>query len=354
MVACFRYFKFLLAVLASFSIFAAASFAQSGDVDTLSGRIGTLEFKFTVPPAGWKDSPEIRMRAREIMRAEGSIYDPAFAFENQKSGAFLIGTWSPFTNGFAVEAPQMHAEPPFFPSSWGIKPDQISRHLSEPSGREMRYSLIRVLGQGDGRTFAGKLKSTKTLAVFVSMPIQFENSSTVGSGMVSFSYRAPESGDVRNSRTPGDVLVGTLIENLKPQAGIRLISAAAFRSRVPQDSPDSIQNDSTEKSSGKVAVERTPATLESQPKAVEVANTISRINIELLQEYKNLARDSKSFIPSVPTAEMMGKCTGPSQVKGALTKDLQDSTIENNAAHIKCEALVKQWADWYSAQKGKK
>lgn len=43
MVACFRYFKFLLAVLASFSIFAAASFAQSGDVDTLSGRIGTLE-----------------------------------------------------------------------------------------------------------------------------------------------------------------------------------------------------------------------------------------------------------------------------------------------------------------------
>lgn len=354
MVACFRYFKFLFAVLASFSIFIVPGFAQSGDVDTLSGRIGALEFKFTVPASGWKDSPEIRMRAREIMRAEGSIYDPAFAFENQKSGAFLIGTWSPFTNGFAVEAPQMHAEPPFFPPSWGIKPEQLSRYLSESSGREMRYSAIRVLGQGDGRTFAGKLKSTKTLAVFVSMPIQFENGSTIGSGMVSFSYRGPESGDVKNSRTPADVLVNTLIEKLKPQDGVRLISAAAFRARIPQDPSDSIQNDAPEKPSGKLAVERTAAASEPQPKAGEVANTISRINIELLQEYKNLARDSKSFIPLVPTAEMMMKCTGPGQIKGALIKDLQDSTAENNAAHIKCEAVVKQWIDWYSAQKGKK
>ncbi len=286
------------------------------------------------------------------MRTEGSIYDPAFAFENQKTGAFLIGTWSPFTNGFAVEAPQMYAEPPFFPSSWGIKSEQISRYLSEPSGREMRYSAIRVLGQGDGKTFAGKQKSTKTLALFVSMPIQFENGSTVGSGMVSFSYRGPEAGDVKNTRTPADVLVNTLIENIKPQDGIRLISAAAFRAKMPQDASDSTQSETSEKSSGKAVLERSSAPSEAQPRAGEVASAISKINIELLQEYKNLARDSRS--PVVPTADMMLKCGGPAHIKGVSIRDLQDAAVENNAAHIKCEAVVKQWIDWYNAQRGKK
>lgn len=352
MIACSRKYKILLVFLATFSMMSGHVLAETGDVDTFAGKIGALEFKFTVPSSGWRDSPEIRARAREIMRTEGSIYDPAFAFENQKTGAFLIGTWSPFTNGFAVEAPQMYAEPPFFPSSWGIKPDQISRNLSEPNGREMRYSAIRVLGQGDGKTFAGKQKSTKTLALFVSMPIQFENGSTVGSGMVSFSYRGPEPGDMKNSRTPADVLVNTLTENLKPQDGIRLISASAFRTRVPQDPSDSTQSETSEKRSGKVVPERSLAASEPQPKTGDVANTISKINIELLQEYKNLARDSKS--PLVPTGDMMLKCGGPAHIKGASIKDLQDSSIENNSAHIKCEAVVKQWIDWYNAQKGKK
>lgn len=352
MIAFSKSYKFVLAVFASFLMLAESGFTQSGDAEMFSGKIGALEFKFTTPPSGWRDSPEIRMRAREIMRAEGSIYDPAFAFENQKSGAFLIGTWSPFTNGFAVEAPQMHAEPPFFPSSWGIKPDQLSRYLSEPSSREMRYSAIRVLGQGDGKTFAGKTKSTRTLALFVSMPIQFENGSTVGSGMVSFSYRGPEPGDVKNSRTPADVLVSTLIENLRPQDGIRLISAASFRSRVPQDPSENTQNENADKSSGKNGSERSSASPEPQPKAGEVANTINKINIELLQEYKNLPRDTKALL--LPTADMMLKCGGPAYIKGAAIKDLQDSTIENNVAHIKCESLVKQWIEWYNAQKGKK
>jgi hypothetical protein len=349
-----RYLNYSLAVAASFLMTIQCVWAEGVEVDTFSGKIGALEFKFTAPPSGWKDSPEIRVRAKELMRMEGSIYEPAFAFENQKSGALLIGTWSPFTNGFAVDAAQMDAEPPFFPSSWGIKPDQIGRYLSPSNGKEMRYSSIRVLGQGDGRTFAAKQKSIKTLGVFVTMPIQFENSSSVGSGMVSIDYRGREDGDVKNVRTPADVLINTLIENLKPQAGVRLISASAFRAKMPQDASGGTQNDSPEKSSGKLVSEQPQASSETQLKLGEVANTISKINIELLTDYKNLARDSKSFIPLAPTPEMMLKCGGPAQVKGASIKDLQDSTIENNAAHIKCESVVKQWIDWYNAQRGKK
>ena len=45
------------------------------------------------------------------------------------------------------------------------------------------------------------------------------------------------------------------------------------------------------------------------------------------------------------------KCTGPTQIKGVLIKDLQDAATENNAAHIKCESLVKQWIDWYKGKK---
>ena len=282
---------------------------------------------------------------------EGSIYDPAFAFENQKSGALLIGTWSPFTNGFAVDAAQMDAEPPFFPSSWNIKPDQFSRYLSPPNAKEMRYSVIRVLGQGDGKTFAGKIKSIKTYGVFLAMPIQFENSSAIGSGMVSIDYRGPEAGDVKNSRPPADVLISTLIDNLKPQDGIHLISASTFRAKTQQDASGGSQNDLLEKSGGKSKLEQSATGAEPQLKAGEVANTISKINIELLSDYKNLARDSKSFIPLVPTAEMMMKCTGPTQIKGVLIKDLQDAATENNAAHIKCESLVKQWIDWYKGKK---
>ncbi len=352
MIDCLKYFNLSLAVAASFLMTSECSWAQSGDVDTFSGKVGVLEFKFTASPSGWRDSPEARIKAKELMKIEGSIYEPAFAFENQKSGAFLIGTWSPFTNGFAVDAAQMDSEPPFFPSSWGIKPDQISRYLSPPNVKEMRYSAIRVLGQGDGRTFAGKLKSTKTMGVFLTMPIQFENGSAVGSGMVSVDYRGPEAGDVKNSRTPADVLINTLIENLRPQAGVRLISAAAFRARTPQDSSGDAQNDSSEKPSAKVMSDQATTSSGSQLKAGEVGNAISKINIELLQEYKNLARDSKS--PLAPTADMMLKCGGPAHIKGVSIKDLQDSSIENNAAHIKCEAVVKQWIDWYNAQKGKK
>ena len=118
MISSARYLSYSLAVAASFLMSIQSVWAEGGEVDTFSGKVGALEFKFTAPPSGWRDSPEVRVRAKEIMRMEGSIYEPSFAFENRSSGALLIGTWSPFNNGFAVDAAQMDAEPPFFPSSW--------------------------------------------------------------------------------------------------------------------------------------------------------------------------------------------------------------------------------------------
>lgn len=352
MIGCMKYFHFSLGLIASFLLTMEPGLAQVGEADIFSGKVGVLEFKFTGPPAGWKETSESRLKAREILRAEGVTVEPAFAFENQKTGGFLFGTWSPFTDGFALDAQQMYADPPFFPSAWGLKADQISRYLSPQSSKEMAFTWLRALGQGDGKTFAGKSKAIKTLGIFVTMPIQFENGLSVSSGMVSLDYRGPESGEVKNTKTPADNLISMLIENLKPQANISLISSSAFRAKVAQSSKDTVQNGASEKLSSKAVSEQPAVSSESQMKAGEVASTISRINIELLQEYKNWARDSRS--PLVPTADMMLKCGGPGHIKGASLKDLQDSTIENNLAHIKCESLVKQWIDWYNVQKGKK
>jgi len=352
MIGCVKYFHFSLGLIASFLLTMEPGLAQVGEADIFSGKVGVLEFKFTGPAAGWKETPESKLKAREILRAEGVTVEPAFAFENQKTGGFLFGTWSPFTDGFAVDAQQMYAEPPFFPSSWGVKADQIGRYLSPQSSKEMAFTWLRVLGQGDGKTFAAKSKAIKTLGIFVTMPIQFVSGSSVSSGMVSLDYRGPESGEVKNTKTPADNLIGMLIENLRPQPNISLISSSAFRAKVAQNSQGTVQNDASEKLGSKAVSEQPSASAESQIKGGEVANTISKINIELLQEYKNLARDSKSLL--VPTADMMLKCGGPALIKGASIKDLQDATIENNVAHIKCESLVKQWIDWYNVQKGKK
>jgi len=327
--------------------------AQAVEADVLAGKVGILEFRIPAV-TGWKETNEARGRVLELMRSEGANAEPAFAFENSKTGAVLFGTWTPIRQGLAFDAEQLAAEPPWFPESWGLKLSQVEG-IFVPSAKGMHYAQLRAAGLGDGRTFSGKVKTVKTLGIWVTMPLQYETANGSGSGVVTFDYRGPDGVDSKNQKVTGDTLMNALIDGLKAQNGIRLISSDVYRAKYPKDSPTAVKENSTHERSSVIAQGSGPVAItKSDVPNKEVSNAISLINEPIVGSRGRADAVLATTAPKEVEA-LMQKCSvlETIPVDGSML-DLVVKVRENNVKAVECVRRHDQLIDWINAQKGKK
>jgi hypothetical protein len=222
-------------------------FAQSGNPEVLSGTIGLVDFKVTAP-SGWKikDSPEAVSKVADILADEGIKFKQNFVFANEKTGALLFGYWNEFPRGFAFEASQALDREPTFPDSWGIDPGQVTSGVKTSykalENKGIEYAIVRAVGMGDGKTFVGKSKSLKTLAIWANVPIQYESQSKSGAGMIMLQYRGPDFNDGKNTKLlvdtqkmAGDTLIRDLIDSFKIESNVSIITAEEYKSKYPKE-----------------------------------------------------------------------------------------------------------------------
>jgi hypothetical protein len=327
--------------------------AQAIETDVLAGKVGILEFRIPAV-TGWKETNEARGRVIELMRSEGANAEPAFAFENSKTGAVLFGTWTPIRPGLAFDAEQLAAEPPWFPESWGLKLSQVDG-IFVPSAKGMHYAQLRAAGFGDGRTFSGKVKTVKTLGIWVTMPIQYETASGSGSGVVTFDYRGPDGVDSKNQKVTGDTLMNALIDGLKAQNGIRLISSDVYRAKYPKESSSAAKETSThERTTASAQGSGSVAGPKSDVANKEVSTAISLINEPIVSSRGRADAVLGTTTPKEAEA-LMQKCAVLEAIPadGSML-DLVVKVRENNAKAVDCARRHDQLIDWINAQKGKK
>jgi hypothetical protein len=216
--------------------------AQNINPEVLSANLGVMDFKFNAP-SGWKikDSPELNVRVNEMLLDEGIRFKQNFVFANEKTGALLFGYWNEFPRGSAFEASQVLDREPTFPDSWGIDPTQITSGL-KTSSKGLEYAVVRAVGWGDGKTFVGRNKSIKTLAIWANVLIQYDSPSKAGSGMIMLQYRGPDFNDGKNSKLladnqkmPGDILIRDLIDSLKLDPSVVAMSVDDYKAKYPKE-----------------------------------------------------------------------------------------------------------------------
>ena len=221
---------------------ASGVFAQSSNSEVLSGTIGVMDFKFNAA-AGWKikDSPELNARVSDMLLDEGTKFKQNFVFANEKTGALLFGYWNEFPKGFAYEASQTVEREPNFPDVWGISPGQVSSGL-RTSSKGLDYAFVRAVGQGDGKTFVGRNKSVKTLAIWANVPVQYESPTKASAGMIMLQYRGPDFQEgksskilVDNQKMAGDILIRDLIDSLKLDSNVVAVSVDEYKAKYPKE-----------------------------------------------------------------------------------------------------------------------
>lgn len=221
---------------------ASGVFAQSSNSEVLSGTIGVMDFKFNAA-AGWKikDSPELNARVSDMLLDEGTKFKQNFVFANEKTGALLFGYWNEFPKGFAYEASQTVEREPNFPDVWGISPGQVSSGL-RTSSKGLDYAFVRAVGQGDGKTFVGRNKSVKTLAIWANVPVQYESPTKAAAGMIMLQYRGPDFQEgksskilVDNQKMAGDILIRDLIDSLKLDSNVVAVSVDEYKAKYPKE-----------------------------------------------------------------------------------------------------------------------
>jgi hypothetical protein len=353
---------FLRISLCAFVIFPLLTFnidawAQGNEAGVVSGKVGLLEFRIPGMP-GWRESAEVRARVVELMRSEGVNQEPAFAFENAKTGGMLFGAWTTLRPGLAFDAEEISAEPPWFPDSWGLKLSQIDG-IFVPSNKGMPHARLRAAGMGDGKTFSGKFRNLNTLGIWVTMPIQYETVNGIGSGVVTLDYRGPDIADSKSQKLTGDTLMGVLIDGLKLQNGVRLISLDGYRAKYPKEVAAVTKERSSPELPANVAqVAGSADAGKSGSSSKDLISAINQINQPLVS---GKAQTDAARIPTAPKdgEPMMQKCSAPSTIPSEgtpfdLLLGLVLETRNNNTSHLECARRLDQWIDWYSAQKGKK
>ena len=333
------------------------SLAQPIEADVVSGKVGLLEFRIPGMP-GWRESVEVRARVVELMRSEGVNQEPAFALENKKTGGVLFGAWTTLRPGLAFDAEEINAEPPWFPSSWGLKLSQIEG-IFVSSNKGIPYARLRAAGMGDGKTFSGKSKDLKTLGIWVTMPIQYETVNGMGSGVVTLDYRGPDIADSRNQKLTGDTLMGLLIDGLKVQNGVRLISLDDYRAKYPKEvAAVTKERLSPELPANVAQVAGSSDAGKSDSSSKDLLSAINSINQPLVS---GKARTDVALAPTAPKdgASMMQKCSDPTALPSEGTQfELLLGVVlvsrANNSSLLECARRLDQWIDWYKAQGGKK
>jgi hypothetical protein len=232
-------------ILALYLLHASTSFAQINGNEGITLNIGA----FTVPIAltsNWKSQPATERKVKEILSFENIKLEPTFTIEGPR-GAVIFGTWKDLPNEMTFNAVDLAKSVPNFPESWGIKEDAIfSSSKILPNGLE--YSELKVIGNGDGRFF-GFNKQSKTIAIWIDIPVTFKDSKGYHSGLGSLYYRGP---DTLGKNIP-DPFFNTLLSLLKPKDGTTLVSAEIYRkvsslkdtatSDLPNDSKNVIKNE---------------------------------------------------------------------------------------------------------------
>ena len=347
--------RLLLATL--FLGLASGVFAQSSNSEVLSGTIGIMDFKFNAA-AGWKikDSPELSARVSDMLLDEGTKFKQNFVFANEKTGALLFGYWNEFPKGFAYEASQTVEREPNFPDTWGISPSQVTSGL-RTSNKGLEYAFVRAVGQGDGKTFVGRNKFVKTLAIWANVPVQYESPTKAAAGMIMLQYRGPDFQEgksskplVDNQKMAGDILIRDLIDSLKLDSSVQPMAAEDYKAKYPKEGKG-LSKEKVDSAAPSLAPQLVPADAVKSGRV----DAYSKFPVELTQIINNARSVSLPGASTLSVSEtMLQKCQELTDIKNdSNLLELAIVIQDNYSRHRDCLARQAQWVDWYKSQKPK-
>jgi hypothetical protein len=345
---------FLLTLL---SAFANGVIAQLLDTEILFGTLGVMSFKFTAP-SEWKirDSPELNVRISDMLLDEGIGFKQNFVFANEKTGALLFGYWNEFPKGFAYEASQTVEREPNFPDTWGISPGQVTSGL-RTSNKGLEYAFVRAVGQGDGKTFVGRTKSVKTLAIWANVPVQYESPTKAAAGMIMLQYRGPDFQEgksskilVDNQKMAGDILIRDLIDSLKLDSNVQPMAAEDYKAKYPKEGKG-LSKEKVDSAAPSLAPQLVPADAVKSGRV----DAYSKFPVELTQIINNARSASLPGASTLSVSEtMLQKCQELTDIKNdSNLLELAIVIQDNYSRHRDCLARQAQWVDWYKSQKPK-
>lgn len=233
------------------------------------GTIGALKFTAQMPRT-WNGSKAALDKAREVLAKDQVQLSPAFAFEGPK-GNLVIGTWKELKPGVVFTASQLNADPPQFPDDWGVFPKNLMS-LTGATDSGLEYSGFSVLGSGDGRNF-GKGKPVRTFGAWFDLPITYQDSRGVHSGLASVYYRSTEAESTNASA--GVRFTQNILANLQLQPGVVKITSEQYKSALNNKNEASPSQSS-------LKTELTAAQIESPVNSVEMkVNSKSMLGMDV-------------------------------------------------------------------------
>ncbi len=234
--------KSLFAVLA-FSLLSLSAVSPSYSQATgekISGKIGVLEFATSLP-AGWKAGMEAEKKANEILESEAVKPKASFAAMFGSKGPIIYATWSVFPEGFAVTAASIvgGVSESTFPSEWKMVPSELKLDTKMLPNR-IEYAYARILGTGNGKQFGGAA-GIKTVAIWIDIPVAYQDGDKVSGGMASLYLRGSEADFKGASKIGAEKFLMAIAESLKlvdaEPVPIDVLVASSKNKRQKQEAP---------------------------------------------------------------------------------------------------------------------